>query len=997
MTAGTWQEQLALFRSLFKGREDIFAVRWEKENKSGYMPAYYYDNYRLKAHKMRGGTFADFTEKKLLPFTDAELSKHLSGEQLIGIYPLLSNNSSWFIAADFDKENWLVECKQFLSACETKEIPAYLERSRSGRGGHVWIFFENAYPAFRSRKIITSILEQAGLVSIFDKSSSFDRLFPNQDFLSGKGFGNLIALPLFKKTLETGNSSFIDPETAESYKDQWHFLEQIKRISVNRLDELYQEISGSDTELSSKVTNSKLLIKLDNAVKLSRTGITRALINFLKEELNFTNSEYIIKKKTGRNTFGTNRYFKVIEETENEVIVPRGFAGKLIRYCKEHGIDFDFKDERRKRKEIQFLFNTKLRDYQQPVIDAASKKDFGIIVAPPGTGKTIIGLNIIAEKQQPALIITHRKQIAEQWIERIQAFLGISRHEIGKIGQGKAQPGNGITVALIQSLTKELEKPNSVAADAFGLIIIDECHHVPADKFRNTISKLNSYYTYGLTATPFRKYNDGKLIFIHLGEVISEIKPDEAQHSGKARIIIRNTGLNIPFSPKTDTFETLSKMLVHDTARNKVILLDVSSELKAGRKIAIITERKEHIDSLYQYMKQSYEVVTLSGDDSEKDRASKWKMLKEGNYQALITTGQLFGEGTDLQNVNCLFLVYPFSFEGKLIQYIGRVQRSEITPTIYDYRDIKISYLDKMFLKRNTYYRKIDRQANLFDDPTEGETLVADSLSIHQKIKVPFEKLEFRYGSLAFKYQIDELGKEIEFDIENIEIRPEFSVLKSYFSKTLNLKSISIEIQAEFENGVLVSQLATSEDISKINREIIEGVKFRFVTKSFLGKTKTMLPAGLQSIDQLQSEIGIGQLYQSGLELLNELIRNKDYKHRTHLQYLAERHERAIMKIRFVLSPFSFVFLLSGRDHFHVVMETLDTEEATYIWHFVNDKRNLPDNLRLVDEHLHLIRNKGRQVFLDKVPDNFSRIVHDYSDNRKGIVLWKDQLEERLT
>lgn len=997
MSTYTLQEQLALFRSLFKGREDVFAVRWEKENKSGYMPAYFYDHYRLKAHKMRGGTFANFTEKKLLPFTDTELSKHLSGEQLVGIYPLLSDNSSWFIAADFDKENWLEECKQFLSACEAKGIPAYLERSRSGRGGHVWIFFEQAYPAFRSRKIIISILEQDGLFSIFDKSSSFDRLFPNQDFLSGKGFGNLIALPLFKKTLEAGNSSFIDPETAESYPNQWHFLRNIKRISVNRLDELYQETSGSDTGISSKLTNDKLLIQLDNALSLNRTGITRPLINFLKEELNFANSEYIIKKKTGRNTFGTDRYFKLIEETENEVIIPRGFAGKLIRYCKEHGIDHDFRDERKKLKEIPFLFNTKLREYQQPVIDATSKKDFGIIVAPPGSGKTIIGLKIIAEKWQPALIITHRKQIAEQWMERIQAFLGIPKHEIGKIGQGKTKPGKGITVAMIQSLAKELEKPDSELADAFGLVIIDECHHVPADTFRSTISKLKSFYTYGLTATPFRKYNDGKLMFIHLGEVISEIKPDETQHSGKARIIIRNTELDIPFNPKTDTFETLSKMLVHDTARNGLILSDVRTELNAGRKIAIITERKEHIDSLYQYLKQSYEVITLSGDDSEKDRASKWKILKEGNYQVLITTGQFFGEGSDLQNVNCLFLVYPFSFEGKLIQYIGRVQRSEITPTIYDYRDIKISYLDKMFLKRNTYYRKIDRQATLFDDPPEEQALMSETFSIQQKIKVPFEKLEFRYGSIAFHHRIEELGKEIEFDIENIEIRPEFEVLKPYFSKTLNLKSIGIEIQAEFENGVLVSQLATSEDIYKINREIIEGIKFRFVTKSFLGKTKTELPAGLQSIDQLQSETGSGQLYRSGEELLYDLLRSKDYKHRTHLQYLAERHERTIMKIRFVLSPFSFVFLLLGRDHFHVVMETLDTEEATYVWHVDNDKRNLPDNLRLVDEHLNLIRNKGRQAFLEKVPDNFSRIVHDYSDDRKGFIIWKDQLEERLT
>jgi hypothetical protein len=439
-----------------------------------------------------------------------------------------------------------------------------------------------------------------------------------------------------------------------------------------------------------------------------------------------------------------------------------------------------------------------------------------------------------------------------------------------------------------------------------------------------------------------------------------------------------------------------SKILIHDSGRNKLILTDSIAELKTGRRIAIITERKEHIDSLYHYLKQSHEVITLSGDDSEKDRVSKWKILKEGNFQALITTGQFFGEGSDLQNVNCLFLVYPFSFEGKLIQYIGRVQRSEMTPTIYDYRDIKIGYLDKMFLKRNTYYRKIDKQATLFDDPIEEKILPTKVFAVHRKIKIPFEKLEFRYGSIAFKYLISENNKEKEFDLENLEIRPEFEVLKPYFSKTLKLKSVVIEIQAEFENGVLISQLATSEDVYKINKEVIEGVKFRFISKTYLGKSHPEPPGGLQNIGQLQSEAE-GGLDTSGEELLGELLKRKDYKHRRHLEYLAERHAKKTMKIRFVLSPFSFVFLLTGRDHFHIVMETLDTEEATYVWHFDNDKRNLPSNLRLVDEHLNLIRNKGRQTFLEKVPDNFSRIIHDYSDARKGFVLWKDLLEERLT
>ena len=282
-----------------------------------------------------------------------------------------------------------------------------------------------------------------------------------------------------------------------------------------------------------------------------------------------------------------------------------------------------------------------------------------------------MALKIIAYKQQPALKVVHRNHLLTQWIERIETFLGIPKNEIGKITSGKTKIGKKITIATIQSLSVEIGKSEGKdILNVFGLIIIDECHHIPAQTFRTTISKLNSFYLYGLTATPFRKYNDGKLIFIHLGEVIADIKTQDIGNLKQPKVIIRNTQLDVPFNSKTDKFEILSKILIHDSARIKLILQDIVIELNKGNKVVIITERKEHIDSLHQYLKQRFEVVTLSGEDSENSRSIKWKLLNKGNYQAVITTGQFFGEGTDLQNASCLFLVYPFSFEGKLIQYI---------------------------------------------------------------------------------------------------------------------------------------------------------------------------------------------------------------------------------------------------------------------------------------------------------------------------------------
>lgn len=350
-----------------------------------------------------------------------------------------------------------------------------------------------------------------------------------------------------------------------------------------------------------------------------------------------------------------------------------------------------------------------------------------------------------------------------------------------------------------------------------------------------------------------------------------------------------------------------------------------------------------------------------------------------------------------MQNASCLFLVYPFSFKGKLIQYIGRVQRSEITPFIYDYRDRKIEYLNRLFLKRNTYYRHFDRQATLFDDATITDNLSRQTLTVDKKIKVPIDQLDFRYGAIAFNCGVPELKMELEFEIENNEVRPEFDVLKPYFSKVLKSKYVEAEIFAEFENNLLVSQKANSTDLEKINREIIESVKFRFIEQGILGKRYTPGTEGnLLDLNKVQEGQDGKLFYDSEEQLLNDLLKNEKVKHYRQLRYLASKHDGTTLKLRFVLSPFSFVFLLPGTEQYHVVLETLDTEEATYIWHVDKNRQLLWQKLQDIDKDLNIIRNKGRQTFLQKQPENFSRLIHDYTDERKGFVIWKDHLEERL-
>ncbi|MGI8638226.1 MAG: DEAD/DEAH box helicase, partial [Segetibacter sp.] len=331
----------------------------------------------------------------------------------------------------------------------------------------------------------------------------------------------------------------------------------------------------------------------------------------------------------------------------------------------------------------------------------------GIIVAPPGAGKTIIALAIISQKKQPALIIVHRRQLFEQWIERIEPFLGIPKAFIGKITSGHQKIGTQITVAMIQSIASS---PNPTELyKSFGTIIVDECHHVPAKTFRRVIRQFHSYYLYGLTATPIRKNNDEKLIFILIGDVIHQVKPATADQnsSDKIAVTIRETNLFVPFDYKTDTAELLSQILIHDTARNQLITEDIKTEAGAGRKVLVLTERKAHIDVICQYLKNRFEVISISGEDSEASRNIKFKQIKEGHFQVLISTGQFIGEGADINDLNCLVLAYPFAFEGKLIQYMGRVQRGETSPIIYDYRDTYIDYLEKLFRQRNRYYQKL--------------------------------------------------------------------------------------------------------------------------------------------------------------------------------------------------------------------------------------------------------------------------------------------------
>ena len=710
-------ENIILLKSVFRCREDVYAIRWEKNGKSGYMPAYDVNWETYRKHKAQGGTFRDFEGKKPRPLTDSVIREHLSGYKTIGIYPLLTDNTSFFIAADFDQKNWIEESLSFISVCIKYSVPAYLERSRSGNGGHVWVFFKNAYPALKSRKIAFELIRKALKITDFEKEISFDRLFPSQEYQSGQGFGNLIVLPLNGVSIRQGNSCFLNRDTLEPFTDQWELLRQIQFVETGKLDGLFAalvENSPKPTYFETPSLNGALQIVVKNQIFIHRSQLNPTLIHFIRESLNFPNADYIIKKKIGKSTYETEKYFKLIEEGENEIMLPRGFVAPLVAFCKEKNIPFQVVNERKKMPAIAFNSKINLYDHQDDALDITDKKDFGVIVAPPGSGKTIMGLELIARKEQPALIIVHRKQLFDQWMERIQAFLSVAKKDIGQITTGKDHIGKQVTVAMIQSLSRM--KDFSRFTDAFGTIVVDECHHIPAKTFRETIVKFNAYYLYGLTATPKRKNNDEKLIYVYVGEILSKIPINfNAKELKKGQehilVIVKETNLYVPFDYRIDKYETISRILIYDCARNQMIADDIISQVNQRRRILVLTERKEHVNVLNLYLKDKFETITITGDDSDAARKSKLEQIRLGHFQVLIATGQLFGEGIDVDTLECLFLVYPFAFEGKLIQYVGRIQRSEKPPVIYDYRDSRIDYFEKLFKKRNRYYKKLQKTA----------------------------------------------------------------------------------------------------------------------------------------------------------------------------------------------------------------------------------------------------------------------------------------------
>ena len=429
--------------------------------------------------------------------------------------------------------------------------------------------------------------------------------------------------------------------------------------------------------------------------------------------MNIVNISYVVRERAGLPTYNEKRFINTIEQTGDAILVPRGFLKTLYAWLKENKIEYRFIDERLTLDPVEFNSAYTLYPYQKEAVAAFDSVEQGVLVAPAASGKTIMGLALIVSKKQPAMILTHRRQIYDQWIEQIENGFGIPRGKIGQIGSLKKKINHPATVAMVQTLAR-MENIKDITS-RFGTVLVDECHHMPSRLFRGVVSKFPARYRLGLTATPTRKFNDTKLINAYLGDIAHTISPEMVRGSQIANdgskvksdwIVVRDTELNTPFGTSPRDFQLISKVISNDAARNTLIATDIKIEAHAGKKCLVLTERKEHAEMLRAYLRREFETILFSGDLSFRQRRLALQKIKSGRFKILIATGQILGEGVDIRDLEVLFLAFPISFHGKLEQYVGRIRRDGGPKQVYDYRDAAVPILEKLWKKRLTFYKK---------------------------------------------------------------------------------------------------------------------------------------------------------------------------------------------------------------------------------------------------------------------------------------------------
>lgn len=732
------QERVNLFRSLFRGREDVYAVRWEsRKGKSGYSPACANEWVPLLCKK----PCSKCNNSKYLPLSDKVIIGHLLGTHTIGVYPLLQDESCWFLAADFDKVGWQEDAHAFFDACQLFDVPAALERSRSGQGGHVWIFFAEAISAGLARKLGCALLTRAMDTRHQMGLASYDRLFPNQDTMPKGGFGNLIALPMQQIPSRSGNSVFLN-EDFIPYPDQWAFLASLKRLSLGQVERLVNDASQRGQVIGVRLSTTDendqedpwtlppsrqrgekplqgllpktIRVVRGNLLYIAKDNLSPQIQNRLIRLAAFQNPEFYSAQKMRMSTFGKPRVIGCAEDFPKHIALPRGCLDDLEAFLSSYKISLDLQDECHTGVSIPFAFHGALLPEQESVVRKILHFDNGILAAPTGFGKTVLAAWLIAARGVNTLILVHRKSLLDQWRERLALFLEISISGIGTYSGEKKQLSNRLDVAVIQSLCHKGEVNNAIAN--YGQIVIDECHHVPAFTFEQVVRQAKAKYVLGLTATPVRKDGHHPIIIMQCGPIRVKLRnQDMAAHERiNHRVLVRNTAFPMPDDVEELSIQTIYAALVKDDMRNEMIVEDIREAVRHKRSPLVLTERKEHLERLTALLRQDIpHVIVMQGGMGKKQRAtveSQVKLVPQDEPRVIVATGRYAGEGFDDARLDTLFLAMPISWRGTLQQYVGRLHRAHAGKQdviVYDYVDRNVSVLTRMFAKRLKGYQSM--------------------------------------------------------------------------------------------------------------------------------------------------------------------------------------------------------------------------------------------------------------------------------------------------
>ena len=740
MTSG---DKLKLFRSLFRGRMDVFPRLWTntKKGTKGYAPAC--------ANEWKPGVCekpkvkcGECPHQAFIPVDDQVVLDHLRGRHVIGAYPMLEDDSCWFLAADFDESSWKEDVTAFVATCRNAGLSVAVERSRSGEGAHVWFFFAAPVPAALARKMGCSLVTEAMVRRHQLGMESYDRFFPSQDTMPRGGFGNLIALPFQDGPRTSGNTLFVDEEFVP-HRDQWAHLASLPRIAPATVEAIAREAtrrgqvvgvrSASPADDEENATPWARLASgprrptgimeplpkevhavLAQRLFVEKAGLPSALLNEIKRLAAFQNPEFYKKQKMRLSTALTPRVVACGEDLQQHIALPRGCRRDLEALLADFQIRLEIDDKRHPGEPLNLTFQGELTPIQREAARALLPHETGVFVAPPGIGKTVLGTYLVAQRACTTLILVHRTALLDQWMAQLPVFLDVDPKEIGQIGGGKRKQNSRLDVAMIQSLMRDGKVDDVVAG--YGHVIVDECHHLPAVSFERVLSEVKARYLVGLTATPQRRDGHHPITEMQLGPIRYTVDPrsQAARRPFDHRLVVRETAHRLGESAVDSGIQGLYGALAADGERNRQILNDVIAALEAGRSPILLTERKDHLEYFAAALRKvARHVVVLQGGMSTKERrevAAQLAAIPDTEERIVLATGRYIGEGFDDARLDTLFLALPISWKGTLIQYTGRLHRlhpRKAEVQIFDYVDREVPMLLRMFEKRLRTYRAI--------------------------------------------------------------------------------------------------------------------------------------------------------------------------------------------------------------------------------------------------------------------------------------------------